>query len=1131
MNHSVRLIFNLIITLFLAASLASCGGNTACIDADDFGFTKVEISSRYEEGDIDYIDKKIVGSEESQVGHWQDFDLKLSGKVLVIMIKNWYYGEDRNSKKALSAWCPWWGTEDNAHTLSKFCQRLRECQFLNGNMCYDTDVHTTTEENPAIINAPCIFKKGVGLYASLQPNGAPSPNESIVTMQSPPNILMHLGEPTIDPTNPMNGFEFYDFSDAGIMRKAGGVRYNYDGSHSLGSTRLNYVDGKLYFKILDSHYEDNNGQYIAVIKSGLAEPGGDIFITIRRLVKERLFGTGDPEDTTFDRNGVVRMIFQNIITEPGYIRTIRAALILYISVVGILFMIGSIQLTHGEVISRALKVIIISALLSPEISWDFFNDYLFIWMYEGSNFVVNILYDAANTGPGDSSILTFLTTHQIMAKLASLLFSTWTGWLYIIIYLLMLIFLTMVLFDATIVYLSAQVMLGLLIALAPIFIAFYLFEATRSFFENWLKQMIGYAIQTIIVSAGVLFVTLIIRNQIYNTLGFRVCLHQFPDMNIASDGLANLTGGMGRDDDGPVISLFAWWFPHVLSWSENPTSGRMLIPKAHFVTEEDAALGFGFQGGEVNPEAGDFCPAYECSGIRYPDLPFLDPNNEYEKKQMDNLRGDNIVDFSGLFIMVVCVYLLHHFNSTTVSIAKFLSGTTSNIGDSSITRDGSGRASGIGDKLWGVAASPVTAPTKYLDKKSGFKQLRQAGSQGIHDFWEKKVLDKARSGMSHWHANRLRSQAVKEIGLTGASRDIVRKIESKYGLNHSDAMKLGSNKAEHIENLQKLGMSDADARKAVSDYAKGAKNAKDIDAILAKHMFKKKLSTLSEAERRKITELKKQDSVRSLIRDKEREDLFKEAYLESYTELANKGKGTLSHSQKRKQAIASRKEKNKAYFDELKRYLSGGLVGSEFDEMSYQDQMRRTQNEMIADRDDTVRAKETRERLDKLTYNEGRDIQRPDFLAEKRSDTSFDMTEYDDLIRESIYDDIHEQLKANNLLMGDTYMNQKATDKEFAELEKNIHTFGKHLKDKDIYLRQKSIYEGDDLALAELEAREQMIDAALNAEIEHLREIKDSEVSEKNSILDDMKSDVKGAADWIKDKGGKAKSLLDKKNK
>lgn len=1093
MNH-LRFLFNISLLVTLLVSLSGCGGLSSCVDADDFGFTTIAVSSRYDPDEI-------VGENENQVAPWMDHDLKLSGKALVIMIRNWQYGDDYNSKRSLSAWCPWWGTEEFSNTLSPYCLRLRQCKYLKDEMCYSIPPHTITDENPAIMNAPCLLKKGVGLYAALQKPGEPSPNDSVVSMKDPNAITLHLGEP-------VTGFKFYDYSNKGIIKEAGGIRYNYDGGHGSYSSRTNYVNGKLYLKILDSHYDDNSGQYIAVIKSGLHEPGGDIFSLIRRMVKEKLFGTGKTGDVQLKKDGVIRTIFQNIITQPGYILAVRAALILYISITALMFVMGSIQLTHAEVVNRVFKVAVITALLSPAISWDFFNDYLFIWMYEGSDFLIQILYDAAKTGPGDSSILTFLTSPQIMAKLASLLFSTWQGWIYITLYIVMLIFLTLVLFNATILYLSALIMLGLLIALGPIFIAFYLFESTKSFFENWLKQMIGYAIQSVIVAAGILFMTMIIRNQVYNTLGFRACLHQFPHMDIATGGLGELSGGSDVDKSEGMISIFSWWFPHIPSWSNAPPKTKILIPKAHFRAPSDAALGFDFKN-EPKPEAGDFCPAYECVGERHPDLPFLDPNNPYEKNQMDLLRSSEIIDFGGLFIIAVCVFLLHHFNTTTVSIAKFLSGTTANIGDTSAVADTAAK------KLW-------QTPLKYLDKKSGLKQKRKDIKKYVHNYWEKQVLDKSRDEMANWHAKRLRDQAMRESGtLSGSSKEVVRKVQSKYGLSQSDARKFKLNMSNHADGLKEaVGGTKADGSKFNSKKfveKLSVRTVGDFDSMMAKDYFgKQKLSDLSASEQRKLSMIKESGSVQEMLKNKQKADLYQRAYVDSYTEMANKDSGRLTAKQKRQHNIQSRSKKNSALADELKRYMTGGLIGGEYDEMSYKDKLRRTKNEMIADKDDIVESKIAKEKLDKMTVRIGLDVQRPDFLASERERLGGGSTEYDKVIKQNIKHDVHQKLKSTGAIMGDTYIREKMSDKEFEDMINNLHGLGESIYENDDYIRQESIYEGNQGALDELEHRKDHIKGSIQDEIQRLHDVRGGD-GKKDSLFGDVKSKGKGIAGKIND--------------
>jgi type IV secretion system protein VirB6 len=84
--------------LVLFGALTGCGGNSACIDADDFGFTTVTVSSRYNSSEI-------IGTNDNQLAPWYDFDLDVSGKVVLIMVKNWYQGEDLNNPKVLSFLC------------------------------------------------------------------------------------------------------------------------------------------------------------------------------------------------------------------------------------------------------------------------------------------------------------------------------------------------------------------------------------------------------------------------------------------------------------------------------------------------------------------------------------------------------------------------------------------------------------------------------------------------------------------------------------------------------------------------------------------------------------------------------------------------------------------------------------------------------------------------------------------------------------------------------------------------------------------------------------------------------------------------------------------------------------------
>jgi type IV secretory pathway VirB6-like protein len=65
-----------------------------------------------------------------------------------------------------------------------------------------------------------------------------------------------------------------------------------------------------------------------------------------------------------------------IVNNPGYRMAVSALLSLYIMWTALSYLVGNVQVTHTELIVRVMKIAVVSALLSSEYSWTFFNDYL-----------------------------------------------------------------------------------------------------------------------------------------------------------------------------------------------------------------------------------------------------------------------------------------------------------------------------------------------------------------------------------------------------------------------------------------------------------------------------------------------------------------------------------------------------------------------------------------------------------------------------------------------------------------------------------------------------------------------------------------------------------------------------------
>ncbi len=285
---------NIFITLLISSLLllSGCTGDT-CIDPDDFGFIKFNVSSRYNPEEI------TSRQEGDQVAPWRDSAYKVNGYPLTVMVRPWsYILGDKNTSGQLSAWCPWYGQKNNTTTLAAFCVKLQPCTFWD-NARLDMCTPNPANQNDAMIsNPPCIMTDGVGLYFLIAAKNT-DPNISPDSQRKPQGITQHLGELTSSV-----GYEFYSISSTGQFLPAGGINYQYK-----GEDKSKYAQSPLYFKIIDKFYDDNSGQYRLVIKSGVTDTRPDPLQFLTDLIKGVLFG----------KDGIIKKTYQQIIDRVSHI--------------------------------------------------------------------------------------------------------------------------------------------------------------------------------------------------------------------------------------------------------------------------------------------------------------------------------------------------------------------------------------------------------------------------------------------------------------------------------------------------------------------------------------------------------------------------------------------------------------------------------------------------------------------------------------------------------------------------------------------------------------------------------------------------------------------------------------------
>jgi type IV secretion system protein VirB6 len=195
---------------------------------------------------------------------------------------------------------------------------------------------------------------------------------------------------------------------------------------------------------------------------------------------------------------------------------ILLAMTLYIVILGICITQGWIQLSFSNLVKVTLKLAII---FSFAMNWDIFSNYVVNMVVNGSSELGNALIKASPlTKPnlGNATIQNALQDlldsitligQKIFEKGSFHNFTPYICGLFVwgFGYILIIV--------ATMELLCSQVLLALMLALAPLFIGFTLFKSMHGLCDRWLGQIAGYALIQILVSATVGFV-LVIAEQV-----------------------------------------------------------------------------------------------------------------------------------------------------------------------------------------------------------------------------------------------------------------------------------------------------------------------------------------------------------------------------------------------------------------------------------------------------------------------------------------------------------------------------------------------------------------------------------------------------------------------------------------
>jgi type IV secretory pathway VirB6-like protein len=314
-------------------------------------------------------------------------------------------------------------------------------------------------------------------------------------------------------------------------------------------------------------YYNNSGKYHVRVKSQIPASGNSsnfIGWVIKPILNVIDGEKDDPSTLEVESSiGQVERVYSLLIADSRYQAILQIALVTMFTFYGFGYLIGVVEMSHGDIISRIIKIGIIYFFVG-ESGWYWFDKIVVTFFKEGTDYLAFMMASAFDNSPElldairngnyyDKAIL-FSSVDRVFdlvfsmtvgKKISALLFASIFGWAYMWIIWMSFMLYVLAVSNAVLLYLTAQVFITVLLVLGPLFFIFTLFSQTKDMFDNWLKQLIGFSLQQIFLLTTLAFFNMMMYEVIKMSLGYRIC---WDDVWTLS-----LFGSSSR------ITLLSWW--------------------------------------------------------------------------------------------------------------------------------------------------------------------------------------------------------------------------------------------------------------------------------------------------------------------------------------------------------------------------------------------------------------------------------------------------------------------------------------------------------------------------------------------------------------------------------------------
>lgn len=302
------------------------------------------------------------------------------------------------------------------------------------------------------------------------------------------------------------------------------------------------------------------------------QPG--ILTNINNYIKEVISGDGTQQ-------GASEKLFSAFTGNSNYQNAVMAAATLAVTILGVAFAIGIMQASFGQLLKRLFVIGIIFTVISPN-GWSFFSEYVVHFFADGTDELIGDVM-SIGTGipyaPGQSPFLAidgianYIISPDTIIAIVGATFSggPYGGFMGFLLGWCFMGFLKM-LIEALRVYAVSYILRALLFGVAPIFIAFLLFEKTKPMFVAWVNALVNFSLKPVLYFTFLSFFLVLISSATKDMLGgAELCWQEFQ----------HTTGGP---------SLRAGW--RFTAATYNPNNNNQGATKSAPVTGEPSWNGF-----------------------------------------------------------------------------------------------------------------------------------------------------------------------------------------------------------------------------------------------------------------------------------------------------------------------------------------------------------------------------------------------------------------------------------------------------------------------------------------------------------------------------------------------------------